>query len=307
VPVFYAAANETATLSTAFTLNGLLADPDTVTLIVTDPLGASTTYTFAGGQVTHASVGVFWREVATPTAGTWSFQWIGGGAFADVDAGTFDVFATDLGHLYATPAQIKSRLSIPAADTASDVELQQACRAASRMVEAYCGRIFWRGLAESRVFDAHSLSEIRFGPYNDLVSVSGVSTDLDGDGVFESAWSASSWQLLPVSTAGPEPRPYTALSVIASGTASTLLWPYWAYPWVRRGRIQITGVFGWPAVPAAVGEATRVLAAEIFRTKDAPLGLASFGEAGLARVRRNPIVDDLLAAYRHPDTIGVLA
>lgn len=321
MPVFFAAVNETATLSTTFTVNGVATDPTTVTLIVTDPLGASTSYTYAATQVTRASAGAFWKEVSTPTAGTWSFQWVGTGTVSDVDAGTFDVFGTDLGHLYATPGQLKSRLGIPSTDTSSDVELQQACRAASRAIEQYTGRIFWRGPAgEVRLFQPETWRPmtaspfayepfyawtIELGEFNDLLSVTALGSDLDGDGVFETPWAAGSYELNPVNTASaPEPRPYTSIRAIGSA----LPWFWSSTPWpTRLNRLQVTGTFGWPAVPAAVSEACRILAAELFRAKDAPFGVASFGDAGVARVQQNPMVAQLAGPYRHDSRLAVFA
>jgi hypothetical protein len=299
--MFWAAASETATLSTLFTVNGVPTDPTTVTLVLTDPQGVTTTYTWPT-TVTRSSAGAFWASVPTPTAGTWQYTWTGTGTVADVDSGTFSVFAADLGKLYATPAELKSRVGVPATDRSQDLELNQACRAASRAIENYCQRTFWLGpIGEVRVLESRSRTALSFGPFNDLASIAAVSTDLDGDGVFETGWASTDWELSPYGAAtAPEPRPYTGL---ASVTSAAFPWPVWG----RRGRIQITGRWGWPAVPAAISEAARILAAELFRLKDAPLGVASYGEAGVARVRRNPNVAELADPYVHPDTIGVLA
>ena len=50
------------------------------------------------------------------------------------------------------------------------------------------------------------------------------------------------------------------------------------WPWSHQDRIQVTGVFGWPAVPLAVKQAALIAAADLFRLKDAPFGVAGFGE-----------------------------
>jgi hypothetical protein len=61
--------------------------------------------------------------------------------------------------------------------------------------------------------------------------------------------------------------------------------------------VEVTGVFGWPAVPAPVVQATMLVASELFRLRDAPFGVAGFGEFGAVRVRENPKVAALLDPY----------
>jgi hypothetical protein len=70
-------------------------------------------------------------------------------------------------------------------------------------------------------------------------------------------------------------------------------------------RIQITGVFGWPAVPAAVKQASLISAADLFRMKDAPFGVAGFGEFGAVKITANPKVMALLQRYISPKRVGV--
>lgn len=309
--VLFAGANETVTLTDTFKVNGVATDPTTVTVTVTDPLGASTSYTWPG-TVNRSGPGAFWAEVATPTPGEWSFTWTGTGTVKDVEHGSFTVLETALGHLYATPQQLKSRVGLAATDSSADLELHGACYAASRAVENSCSRAFWRTTpSETRTFvpDGEDLFEVNLGPFNDLVSVTSLATDLDADGVFETVWSPSDYYLEPVNpAAGPERRPYTRVRAVGSAFFPTLYYPrYWGVQYGHRDRVQITGVFGWPAVPEPVREATRMLAAQLFRMRDAPLGVASFGEIGVARVRSNPIVEEMLAPYRHPDAVGVLA
>lgn len=272
--VLFANANETATLSNTFTLNGVAADPGSVTLAVTDPLGATSTYTYASAQITKASTGVYWKEIPVSTAGEWTYLWTGTSPVSDANHGTFTVLETNLGHLYATPQMVKSRVGILATDTSSDYELQGACYAASRWVENACSRIFWRG-TDTRVFDNHEDPFVlELGPFNDLVSVTSIKTDNDGDGVFETTMNTTDYQLWPTNNTGPETRPYTKVHRLGG------FWPITYWPTTRPERIQITGVFGWPAVPWAITEAAKIKAAEFFKMKDAPLGVANVGDFG---------------------------
>ena len=59
-----------------------LTDPTTVSLVVQEPDGTRTTYTYAGGAVTKHSSGVFYRDIPLATPGEWSVRWTGTGTVA---------------------------------------------------------------------------------------------------------------------------------------------------------------------------------------------------------------------------------
>jgi hypothetical protein len=301
--VLFAGASETATLTVTFnvTSGGVTTptDPTTVAVTVRDPYGVSTTYTYPS-TVTKSSTGNYACTVNTPLAGEWDYTWTGTGTVPDVQHGSFSVQETNLGHLYATPQQLRSRVGLQATDTSFDLELQQACYAASRSLERYTGRKFWRGAAEARVFRPRDLYCVEFGPYNDVTAVTSVAVDYDGDGAFEQAWVAGTdFELRPENTnSSPEPQPYLELVAIGARVFPVIV-AYAGGPTGRLARVQVTAAFGWPSVPQPITEATRILAAQLFRMRDAPLGVASFGDIGVARVRSNPMVAMLAAPYRH--------
>lgn len=313
--VLFAGATETATLTVSFmvTTGGVSTptDPGSVSLTVTDPLGISTAYTYPA-SITKTSTGNYWAAITTPTVGEWSYTWTGTVPVPDVQHGSFSVLETNLGHLYATPQMLRSRVGLSASDTSYDLELQTACYAASRSLESYCQRLFWRTPAsEARTFvpDGADMFELDLGPYNDLVTVTSVATDLDADGIFETLWTSDQYVLEPLNPqAAPERRPYTRVRALGAAFFPTLYYPrYWGVQYGHRDRVQIIGVYGWPQVPEGIREAARILAAQLFRMRDAPLGVAAFGDVGVARVRSNPMVAELADPYRHPDAVGVLA
>lgn len=55
-------------------------DPTTVTYTVKDPSGNETEYTYAGGEVTRSSTGVFYKDVSIDEAGRWWIRVDGAGA-----------------------------------------------------------------------------------------------------------------------------------------------------------------------------------------------------------------------------------
>src|SRR5262249_240828 len=97
-----------------------------------------------------------------------------------------------------------------------------------------------------------------------------------------------------------EQWPYTAAVVITGGK----LFPF-AWMWSHLDRVQVTGVFGWPAVPLNVKNAARIAAAQIFKMKDATFGVAGVGDLGVIRVRQMPDVMWLLHRYINGSRVGV--
>jgi hypothetical protein len=294
--VFFESVSELARLSNTFTVGGVATDPTTVSLTITTPAGVATTYTFAAGEITKDGTGVYHKDIVCNAAGEWQYQWVGTGAATDTTVGTFTVQEAVLGRLYATVAALKSRLGVT--DTTDDYELHGACFAASRAVEQHCRRTFWRTAAgTARTFEPDDAYRVRMPAFCDLVSVSALATDASGDGVFETSWAASDYQLLPHNpAAAPELRPFNEIRAVGSLTFPV---PCGISPQLaRRNRVQVTGVYGWPAVPWGIRQAAAILAQETFKAKDTFGGVAGFGEFGVVRLRDNPLLATYVDPYR---------
>ena len=65
--------------STFVSLDGVNADPTTITLKVRDPGGTITTYTYAGSDVTRYATGVYRYRLSMTFAGRWLYKWLGAG------------------------------------------------------------------------------------------------------------------------------------------------------------------------------------------------------------------------------------
>ncbi len=292
--VFYEGSAELATLTNTFSVSGTPTDPTTVSLAVTDPLGVTTTYTWAGGTVTRTGTGVFTKDIPCATAGTWSYEWTGTGAASDVIAGTWTVSDAPGSDLYCTPEQLKSRAGI--ADSYDDREILAACRSVSRWIDEHCDRVFARRTVVQQLETCgfYSLT------IPDTVSVTTLKTDDDGDGVYETTWSTSDYELQPVGAATLlEARPYTAVAAVGSRTFPI---PYGSG---RRARAELTGVLGWPALPAAVSEAAAILAGDYLALGGMKFGVAGYGEYGAVRARISSPALAMLAPYRrYPILVG---
>ena len=284
--VFYSGTAELATLDNTFLVAGVATAPTSVSLVVTDPLGASTTY--GVGDLTSPSTGRYTKDVPCTSAGLWTYVWIGTGAASDVQPGSWFVEKPSFADLYCTPEMLKNRQGIT--DNYDDDQIGGACRAVARWIDRkFCQRHFYRREA-TLTFTATDRLCLEVP---DLVSVTALKVDADGDGVYETTWSASDYQLLPANAPEEaEPEPYDSIKALGNG-----------FPVVcsgRTNRVQIEGVWGWPEVPAPVIEAAKILSGDYLKLGSMAFGVAGYGEYGAVRARMSNPALEMLDSYVHP-------
>ena len=105
-------------------------------------------------------------------------------------------------------------------------------------------------------------------------------------------------------------RPYRQAQIIQTGKWFPFTWPY-----THLDRISITGTWGWPAVPAPVMQGTFLIAAQLFKLKDAPFGVAgnsTFGTsirsqewAGSSMIQGDSTLMQMLVPYISGRKVGV--
>ncbi len=182
---------------------------------------------------------------------------------------------------YATSSEFQAWAQIDGLGKADQIDMVLA--AASRAVDEWCQRHFWQdGTIASpvaRTFAPWDSRVVVFGPFNDLTDAVAptVATDTDGDGVFETSWAAADWQALPFNRY--DGRPYTSILAVAG-----LRFPCWSTG--RVDRVQVTGVWGWAAVPPPVKTACLIRAAQLLTRMQSPNGIAGVGDFGPIRADR---------------------
>lgn len=77
------ASGKYVTMTVTWTVNSVATDPTTITLQVEDPSGAETSYTYAAGQLTKSSTGVYYKSIQVVTSGIWIYRFIATGTVAD--------------------------------------------------------------------------------------------------------------------------------------------------------------------------------------------------------------------------------
>lgn len=287
--VFFNSSSELATLANVFEVNGTPTDPSSVTLTVTSPSNVVTTPT-----PTHSGTGTYTTDVTCNEDGTWQYLWESTGTGTDAEGGTWEVLDTDLGKLYCPIEMLKSRIGLAETHTTADFELHAACFAATRWVEQYTERVFYRTLSQTRTFVPDNYYCLTLGEFNDLVSIAALATDTGNDGTFATSWSAPDYQLLPYNpAAAPEQRPYTEIHAVG-GKSFPL---GYGSGFLRRNTVQVTGIWGWPKVPMAVKQATAIIATDLFALKDAPFGAEGQAEF-TTQVGDNRRAMRLLDGYR---------
>lgn len=187
---------------------------------------------------------------------------------------------------YITIHEMRDYVSIN--DAIDNPVLEIAIEAASRAVDEMCHRRFWSDTdISTRVFsplDCHSVLTDDF-IYGDDVSVA---TDSDGDGIYETAWDSSDYDIAPENI-NADTHPGTGLVVALTGA---LLFTQ------ARKSVAVTARWGWPVVPAPVKLATTILASDLYKSKETKFGIVDLNEYGPLRIRDNATVKTLLNPYR---------
>lgn len=193
-----------------------------------------------------------------------------------------------LTNAYCTLSDLKTSLGID--DIQDDTSLEAAIMAASRMVDDYTGRFFYKdGTTLSPVTRYYTAQDWWTTNVDDFISLNEIATDDNFDQLYTTVWSTSDYMVEPVNN----PRrgwPYTRLLAIGA----------YIFPFNLPQSVRVKAVWGWSAIPNEVAMATKIQASRLFVRRQSPFGIAGTPELGTVRLgsRLDPDVEVLLRPFR---------
>jgi hypothetical protein len=197
---------------------------------------------------------------------------------------------------YASLNDLKIALRIE--DGVDDSLLEIALESASRLIDEYTMRSFYNAGTATRLFVPN---DDYCAAIDDAISISSIAVSTLLNKTYDQTWTSAEYQLEPLNNVvdGLSGWPYTRIRAIG----------VWEFPYDEDDEIatvQVTGVWGWSAVPTAVKQATIIQAMRIFKRLDSPLGVISSPDTGYFRVssRIDPDVAMLLNSYRKTRHLG---
>jgi len=188
---------------------------------------------------------------------------------------------------YCTLAEVKAALRLT--DSTDDTLLENAIEGASRRIDGYTGRWFYK--SSSTAIKQYAVDPYKVATTDIATTTVVVKTDNNGDGTFETTWTqGTDYQLEPLD-ASLTGIPYRSIIAIGGKTFPLISVP-------KQPLVEVTAYWGWNAVPDDVREAAVLLSIRGFARLNAALGVVGFADMAIQVRAVDPDVRDLLAPYR---------
>jgi hypothetical protein len=186
---------------------------------------------------------------------------------------------------YATLAQVKAALRLT--DSVDDTLIENAIESASRRIDGYTSRWFYK--TNQTPVQVYPATLYECGTLNDMATTSvTVKIDSVGDGSYATTWTqGQQYQLEPLN-AGLTGKPYRRIVAINGFNFPVA---------VDKPLVQITAQWGWNAVPSDVTQACILLSMRQFARLNAALGVVGFADMAMQVRAVDPDVRDLLNPY----------
>jgi hypothetical protein len=188
---------------------------------------------------------------------------------------------------YATLADLKAALRLT--DNVDDSLLEKAIESASRRIDGYCGRWFYK--TSSTAVNIYPINEYLVAFPDDVSSTSlTIKIDTNADGTYATTLTQGVDYILEPTDAALRGYPYTHARMVGGQTFPLEVTP--SFP-----TVQVTALWGWDAVPADVNQACVLLAMRQFARLNAALGVVGFADMAITVRAVDPDVRDLLNQY----------
>lgn len=157
---------------------------------------------------------------------------------------------------YTTLAAMKVYEAIGSTDATDDGVIEALVEAASRYIDGVTLRRFHSTTAdETRTYQSSNGKRVHT---DDIISVTTLKTDEDGDRTHEITWATTDYDLLP-ENAALNGGPYTYIEVSPNGR--------YTFPTQRKG-VQIIGKFGYSTTaPDAVELACQMIVVNVYKNR----------------------------------------
>lgn len=170
---------------------------------------------------------------------------------------------------YVTRNDFKERVTID--DHLDDDKLDNIITAASRLVDDVCGRRFYAA-TETRYYTPDDGNYLRV---DDLLSVTTLKTDEDGDRTYEVTWATTDYDLMPLN-ATLDGWPYMSIETTPDGDNP--------FPILAKS-VELKGSFGFASTtPPAIQEACVLATHRLLKRADTPLGVSAAAALGQMQV-----------------------
>jgi hypothetical protein len=189
---------------------------------------------------------------------------------------------------YCNLSDVKSALRLT--DDVDDALISRAIESASRRIDGYCGRWFYKTAPTAVTMYPQNIYMLEFP--NDVSSATNlvIKTDTAGNGTYSTTLVRGTDFILEPSNAVLRGNPYQQALMVGGKTFPLYVTP--SFP-----TVQITAEWGWSAVPSDVTQACVLLAMRQFARLNAALGIVGFADMAVTVRAVDPDVRDLLNQY----------
>lgn len=173
---------------------------------------------------------------------------------------------------YTTLNDVKAALNLE--DSVDNAALEVAIATASRQIDDYCGRFFYKDGTEiapaTRYYTPDNAWTLAT---DDFVSISEIASDDNFDRNYATVWETNDFMVEPVNNPS---RGWPLTRVLAVGS--------YIFPNTLPQSVRLKGVFGWSAIPYEVKSAAKIQASRLFLRNQSPFGIAGNTDLGTVRL-----------------------
>lgn len=173
---------------------------------------------------------------------------------------------------YTTLNDVKDSLNLD--DSIDNAAIELAIATASRQIDDYCGRFFYKdGTELLPATRYYSPTDFYTVVVDDFVSLSEIATDDNFDRLYQTIWTESDSMFEPVNNPS---RGWPRNRILAVGS--------YVFPANLPQSVRLKGIFGWSAVPYEVKTAAKIQASRLFLRNQSPFGIAGNTDLGTVRL-----------------------